>query len=74
MERVSPTPAAGVDELGALFSALTVERAPDGRLRIEAPPHAARALATLFEGMATLLRDASTGAAAAPSAATGPSV
>jgi superfamily II DNA or RNA helicase len=38
-----------------LFDALRVERGADGSLRIEAPPAAASALASLFDGMARLL-------------------
>lgn len=38
-----------------LFDALRVERGIDGSLRIEAPPEAAMALASVFEGMARLL-------------------
>jgi hypothetical protein len=38
-----------------LFNALRVERGADGSLRIEAPPQAASALASLFDGMARLL-------------------
>lgn len=38
-----------------LFDALRVERGADGSLRIEAPPAAASALASIFDGMARLL-------------------
>jgi hypothetical protein len=38
-----------------LFEALRVERGVDGSLRIEAPPTAATALASIFDGMARLL-------------------
>jgi superfamily II DNA or RNA helicase len=38
-----------------LFEALRVERGADGSLRIEAPPAAATALASIFDGMARLL-------------------
>jgi hypothetical protein len=38
-----------------LFEAIKVERGGDGSLRIEAPPAAAGALASLFDGMARLL-------------------
>lgn len=38
-----------------LFEALRVERGADGGLRIEAPPAAATALASIFDGMARLL-------------------
>ena len=51
---MSPFPAARGD-LGRLFEDLTVKRGPDGGIGIEAPPHAARALVSLFEGMARLL-------------------
>jgi hypothetical protein len=50
-----------------LFNALRVERGADGSLRIEAPPEAASALASLFDGMARLLSavgTASTGSGA----------
>jgi superfamily II DNA or RNA helicase len=45
----------GQQEIGRMLGALTVERAADGGVRIEAPPHAARALMSLFEGMARLM-------------------
>ncbi len=45
----------GVADVAQLFQALHVECAPDGGLRIEAPPHAAAALISMFEGMAKLL-------------------
>jgi hypothetical protein len=48
---------AGAD-IGQLLAALTVERLASGRLRIEAPPPAARALMSLFEGMARLMATA----------------
>jgi SNF2 family DNA or RNA helicase len=50
-------PAAGSASLpvARLFDALRVERGADGSLRIEAPPEAASALASLFDGMARLL-------------------
>ena len=41
--------------MARLFDALTVERGADGGIRIEAPPHAARALVSLLDGMARLL-------------------
>lgn len=41
--------------VGALLGALTVSRTPEGRVNIEAPPEAADALISLFEGMARLL-------------------
>jgi superfamily II DNA/RNA helicase len=53
-------------DISGLFAALRVERAADGAIRIEAPPTAARALMTLFEGMARLM---DTSAAARPSSA-----
>ncbi len=45
----------GQEEIGRMLGALTVERGADGGIRIEAPPHAARALMSLFEGMARLM-------------------
>jgi hypothetical protein len=48
------------------MSALTVERGPDGRVRIEAPPEAASALVALFAGMARLLTPARDTVAPAP--------
>ncbi len=48
----NPSPPLPVERL---FDALRVERGADGSLRIEAPPAAASALASLFEGMARLL-------------------
>jgi hypothetical protein len=45
----------GQEEIGRMLGALTVERGADGGVRIEAPPHAARALMSSFEGMARLL-------------------
>ena len=54
-----------------LFDALRVERGADGSLRIEAPPAAASALVSLFEGMARLLSTV-TVAAAPPSPSEGP--
>jgi len=54
---VPSLPAAGPAPLpvARLFDALRVERGADGSLRIEAPPEAASALASLFDGMARLL-------------------
>jgi len=49
-----PTPDAG--SLAGLLSGLSIERAPDGGLRIHAPPESAGALAALFEGLAQALR------------------
>ncbi len=46
---------ASSDDVERLFEALTVERGADGGIRIQAPPHAARALVSLFAGMARLL-------------------
>ena len=60
-----PRRPASEGDVSGLFAALRVERAANGAIRIEAPPHAARALMALFEGMARLM-DAS---AAVPSAA-----
>jgi hypothetical protein len=45
----------GQEDIGRMLGALTVERGADGGVRIEAPPHAARALMSLFEGMARLM-------------------
>jgi superfamily II DNA or RNA helicase len=42
-------------EVARLFETLTVQRNADGGVRIEAPPHAARALVSLLEGLARLL-------------------
>jgi superfamily II DNA or RNA helicase len=54
---VPSLPAAGPAPLpvARLFDALRVERGANGSLRIEAPPEAASALASLFDGMARLL-------------------
>ena len=52
-------------DISGLFAALRVERAEDGAIRIEAPPTAARALMTLFKGMAQLM-DTSAAARARP--------
>jgi hypothetical protein len=43
------------EDLGHLLGALTVERSADGGVHLTAPPQAARALMSLFEGMARLL-------------------
>jgi hypothetical protein len=40
------------------FGAVTITRRYDGRLVIEAPPEAARTLASLFEGMSRLMASA----------------
>jgi superfamily II DNA or RNA helicase len=45
----------GGGEVARLFEALTVQRNADGGIRIEAPPHAARALVSLLDGLARLL-------------------
>lgn len=52
--------------LARLFDALRVERGADGSLRIEAPPAAASALASLFDGMARLLSAVAAAPASAP--------
>lgn len=49
-----PTPEA----LGALLSTIRVAPGEGGALRLEAPPEAARTLATVLEGFAALLRQA----------------
>jgi hypothetical protein len=66
-----PAPATGLEipPVACLFDALRVERGADGSLRIEAPPQAASALASLFDGMARLL---STVGSAQASGAEGP--
>ena len=46
---------ASLDDVDRLFESLKVEKAPDGGIRIQAPAHAARALVSLFAGMARLL-------------------
>lgn len=50
----------------ALFGTLKVDRGVDGSMRIEAPPAAASALASLFDAMARLLSTASAPSSAAP--------
>jgi helicase-like protein len=61
---VGPVPGVGpglplpASELRGWLSQLSVERRPDGRIAIEAPPEAADGLAALFEGMGRLLREA----------------
>ncbi len=66
-EAPAPEPA-GADEaepipdtasLAGLLSGLSIERAPDGGLRIHAPPESAGALAALFEGLSRALRSGS---------------
>jgi superfamily II DNA/RNA helicase len=48
----------GGDDVARLFGAVTVNRRDDGSLVIEAPPEAARALASLFAGMSRLMASA----------------
>jgi superfamily II DNA or RNA helicase len=48
-------------DVRALLSKLAIKRRDDGGLAIEAPPEAADGLAALFEGMASLLRQAGAG-------------
>jgi len=43
-------------EVGRLFESLEVERTPEGRIRIEAPPKSAAALASVLQGLAGLLQ------------------
>jgi hypothetical protein len=52
-----PLPGYGADgdDIGRLLGAVTVERLADGGVHLTAPPQAARALVSLFEGMALLL-------------------
>lgn len=52
---MAPAAALPPASLGRLFESLRVERGVDGGLRIEAPPEAASALASIFGGMARLL-------------------
>jgi SNF2 family DNA or RNA helicase len=52
---------AGLDGVSTLFGAVAVQRRADGGLVIEAPPQAARALQSLFEGMARLMAIAADG-------------
>jgi len=63
-----PPDAAGADDgepipdtasLAGLLSGLSIERAPDGGLRIQAPPESAGALAAFFEGLSRTLRSGS---------------
>jgi hypothetical protein len=65
--RVEPpvgAPAAAVSrvdtptDVRGLLSQLRIERRADGGFSIEAPPDAADGLAALFEGMASLIRQA----------------
>ena len=44
--------------VGDLFSQLRIEPREDGGIRIDAPPEAAAALGSLFEGMARIMREA----------------
>jgi hypothetical protein len=46
---------AAEEDIGRMLGTLTVKRGADGGIRIEAPAHTARALMSLFEGMARLL-------------------
>ena len=66
------TPAIAADAaslpVARLFDALRVERGADGSLRIEAPPAAAAALASIFDGMARLLSSATGAPAGGPEA------
>lgn len=57
------------DDVARLFGAVRVERRADGAVVIEAPPEAARALVSLFEGLTRLMATA-----AAPAASVPPSV
>jgi hypothetical protein len=57
-----PAPVAPAGDVDRLFGAVSVRRHDDGGVVIEAPPDAARALVSMFEGMARLM------AAAAPPA------
>ncbi len=50
-----PSPSSVV---GDLFSQLRIEHREDGGIRIDAPPEAASALGSLFEGMARIMREA----------------
>lgn len=50
----------GDDQIARLFGAVSVNRRHDGSLVIEAPPEAARALASLFDGMSRLMAAAAT--------------
>ena len=43
-------------DIRGLLSQLQVERNAEGGLRIEAPPEAAEGLASLFEGLADVMR------------------
>jgi hypothetical protein len=56
----------GQQDIVRMLGALTVERSADGGVRIEAPPHAARALMSLFEGMARLMGAVAEGATIRP--------
>jgi len=60
---VAPTvpAAATAAEIGRLFASLEVERTPEGRIRIEAPPESAAALASVLQGLAGLLEKAGRG-------------
>jgi superfamily II DNA or RNA helicase len=54
---------ADVAEVGRLLGSLTVERRADGGIHLTAPPQAARALLSLFDGLARLLGPVTTSAA-----------
>ncbi|HEX3696586.1 MAG TPA: DEAD/DEAH box helicase [Polyangia bacterium] len=56
------------ESVGHMLRALSIKRSADGGIRIEAPSHAARALMSLFEGMARLLGTAMEPTAAVPTA------
>ena len=47
--------APGLEAMQGLFAGLEVQRTPEGRVRIEAPPEAAAALASLLQGLAQAL-------------------
>ena len=48
--------ASSPEQIRQLFSQLKVTSTPEGGMRIEAPPAAAQSLASLFEGLANLLK------------------
>ncbi len=63
LEGTSPAPSSGApawtpasEELVAMFAAMRITPRDDGGLTIDAPPAAASALATVFEGLAQALR------------------
>lgn len=51
-----PIPSIDTAALSTLFGSMRLSRGAGGEIRIEAPPEAADALATVFEGLAELLR------------------